>query len=305
MPKISVEPYDDTTGSSWLICFTCGTQFPTADRSARKTCHICDDPRQYVPAAGQSFTTLASLRSLGYRNEFTPYEHDPRVVFVTTTPKLGIGQRAAILRTASGNVMWDCVALLDDETEETVRAMGGLEAIVISHPHYYTTHVQWARRFRCPVYVAAEDRSWTTLSSSHQVSLTETETDITGDVKAIKLGGHFPGSLVLLFEGKRLFVADTLVTTPAGLGKWRVDALGETREKPPGLNSFAFMWSIPNYIPLDSKEMARMWAVLKNYDFQATHGAFAGLDIEDKDVKGRVRESMLIQAKFAGGSLDL
>lgn len=32
-------------------------------------------------------------------------------------------------------------------------------------------------------------------------------------VKAIKVGGHFPGSLVLLWE-KKLFVADSLVTTP-------------------------------------------------------------------------------------------
>lgn len=34
-----------------------------------------------------------------------------------------------------------------------------------------------------------------------------------GVVKAIKVGGHFPGSLVLLWE-KKLFVADSLVTTP-------------------------------------------------------------------------------------------
>jgi hypothetical protein len=58
-------------------------------------------------------------------------------------------------------------------------------------------------------------------------------------VKAIKLGGHFPGSLVLLSEG-RLLIADTLMTTPAGIGKW------EPRERPEGANTFCFMWSIPN-----------------------------------------------------------
>lgn len=57
--------------------------------------------------------------------------------------------------------------------------------------------------------------------------------------KAIKVGGHFPGSLVLLHD-KRLLVADTMMPTPAGVGDW-----GE-KGRPKGMNSFAFMWSYPN-----------------------------------------------------------
>ncbi|TFB01614.1 Uncharacterized protein CCMA1212_006532 [Trichoderma ghanense] len=293
------EPYDDTISSSWLICNTCGTQFPTADRSALRTCYICDDPRQYVPPSGQSFTTLADIRATGRRNEFTPYRHDERVVSIRTEPRFAIGQRAILIRTPAGNILWDCITLLDDQTMDKIKQLGGLEAIVISHPHFYSTHIQWARAFQCPVYTSAEDLRWTTTPSAHRKPLTEVKSQIVPGVKAIKLGGHFPGSLVLLFDG-RLFIADTLMTTPAGMGKWDVDAVGEKRQKPPGLNSFSFLWSIPNYIPLSADEIHRMWGILKAYEFRSTHGVMGGMDIEDDKVKARVLESMKIQTRAMG-----
>lgn len=240
------------------------------------------------------------------------YEADDRLTFIETTPRLAIGQRAVLLRTPRGNVLWDCVALLDEETVGRIQGMGGLEAIVISHPHYYSTHVQWARAFQCPVYIAAEDREWTTMPSSHTRLITQVDTDpLPGSgVTVIKLGGHFPGSLVLLFGG-RLLIADTLVTTPAGLGKWDVDGNGASRAKPSpqgggggevgvGLNTFSFLWSIPNMIPLRADELARMWGILSGYEFRATHGAFRGMDIEDGGIKGRVLASMQIQTRFMG-----
>ena len=283
---------------SWLICNACGTQFPTSDTAAVKSCHICDDPRQYVPRSGQSFTTHDALLEKGHRNEFTT--NTDTITDIITVPKFAIGQRALLIRTPAGNVLWDCLTVLDDATIAKMNELGGLKAIVISHPHYYSTHVQWARTFKCPVYLAAEDLEWTTMKSSHQVAVTAIETEIEGTgALAIKLGGHFPGSLVLLFDG-HLFIADTLMTTPAGLGKWTVDALGATRPKPAGLNSFTFLWSIPNAIPLSADEMLRMWNILKEYTFTATHGAFANVDIADESVKQRVLDSMQIQAKFMG-----
>ncbi|KAK2590945.1 hypothetical protein QQS21_011364 [Conoideocrella luteorostrata] len=295
----SPEKYNPSSTGQWLICKACGTQFPTSDRSVVKTCYICDDPRQYVPPSGQSFTTHDEL-SKNYRNEFATYESDDRLISITTTPKFGIGQRGILIRTPSGNILWDCVTLLDQETVTKITDLGGLKAIVISHPHYYSTHVQWAQAFQCPVYISSDDKVWTTMESSHQVLVRDIETSIadTGAL-AIKLGGHFPGSLVLLFDG-RLFIADTLVTTPAGLGRWEVDGTGATRAKPPGLNSFSFLWSIPNYIPLNVDELARMWGILKKYSFVSTHGAFVGLDIEDGSVKRRVLDSMQIQAMYMG-----
>lgn len=296
---ITLENYDPESSADHLICAACGTQFTSCDRSAVKTCHICDDPRQYVPPSGQSFTTMAKLQAT-HKNVFTPHAVDPRLVSITTKPNFAISQAAILIKTPAGNVLWDCLPLLDQETIDTINGMGGLKAIAISHPHYYSAHVQWARAFKCPVYLASEDMSWTTLTSSHQVAVKETETDIldTG-VKLIKLGGHFPGSFVALFDN-RLLVADTLMTTPSGKGRWDVDALGEKREKPKGHNSFSFLWSIPNYIPLNPDEIARMWGILKKYDFESTHGAFVGMDVYGRNVKGEVLESMKIQLRFMG-----
>lgn len=97
-----------------------------------------------------------------------------------------------------------------------------------------------------------------------------------------------------------LLTADTIFTTPAGLSNWEVNALGEPRSRPKDTNSYSFMWSIPNMIPLSADEIARMWGILKKYDFKSTHGLILGQDIEDVDIKNRVLESVQIQLKMMG-----
>ena len=43
-----------------------------------------------------------------------------------------------------------------------------------------------------------------------------------------------------------------------------------------------------------------MWQVLQRLDFESTHAAFVGTEIRDSGVKGRVLESMKIQARGEG-----
>ncbi|KAI0389633.1 beta-lactamase-like protein [Xylariaceae sp. FL0594] len=303
---IDYEPgsYDTNCTDSLLVCTACGTQFPTNDRQKARTCYICDDPRQFTPPAGQSFTTLAQLKSQGYKNTFTPITADPdTLVSIQTQPKFAIGQRAFLVRTPQGNVLFDCITFLDDETVAKIKSLGGLKAIVISHPHYYSAHLHWARTFDCPVYLSDEDQGWLAQrerAGRHQLFLREQTTDLFGTT-VLKLGGHFPGSLVLLYD-KRLLIADTLVTTPSGLGSYEADALGNPRETPPGLNTFAFMWSIPNMIPLGPRDIERMWAILKQHEFASTHGAFPGLDVvrSPQVMKQKLLESMQIQLLQSG-----
>jgi hypothetical protein len=295
--------YNPTATDANLVCVACGTQFPTTDRAALPTCFICDDPRQYTPRTGQAFTTMGDVRA-AHKNEFTRMpisdNDDGHFTEITTHPKLAIGQRAILISTPAGNVLWDCLTLLDGATAAAINARGGLAAVVISHPHYYSSHAEWGEAFDCPVYLASEDRAWIAARPSPRHRFIEdTEAEVVPGVRAIKLGGHFPGSLVLLYEG-RLLIADTLLTTPAGMGSWKTDALGNPRQRPEGMNTFAFMWSIPNSIPLSGEEVFRMWSILKKYDFRSTHGAFATQDIEDENIKQRVLDSMKIQTKYAG-----
>ena len=292
-----------------LICSACGTQYDVDDSAMLSSCRICDDPRQYVPPAGQAFTRAVDMKRRGYRNQWRQFDDDDRFWSIWTEPKFAIGQRAILVKTPLGNILWDCITYLDAETIERINALGGLAAIVISHPHYYTTHLDWADAFDCPVYLSWEDKQWLNrldrLGKARTfIEGSEEEIEVRGErtgVKALKLGGHFPGSLACLAFG-RLLVADTLVTTPSGVGSWD----GAKGGRPEGMNSYAFMWSIPNMIPLPPDTIARMWNVLRNHEFTSTHGAFVGTDIRDASggssagVKRRVLESMQIQVKTMG-----
>ena len=113
------------------ICSNCGTSYPDTDAPPSR-CLICDDERQYVPRGGQAWITQEELAS-GHVNAWRQLETN--LFEIHTLPQFGIRQRALLLRTSAGNILWDCIALLDDATEVLVRALGGLRAIAISHPH--------------------------------------------------------------------------------------------------------------------------------------------------------------------------
>lgn len=109
---------------------------------------------------------------------------------ITTTPKFAIGQRCILLQTSAGNVLWDCVTFLDQETVQFIHAKGGLKAIVISHPHYYATHLDWAETFQCPVYLAAEDEEWLNREDENEWRrfIRDGTEEIVKGVTAVKVG---------------------------------------------------------------------------------------------------------------------
>src|SRR5918996_4036919 len=111
------------------ICVTCGTQFADSDTQPAE-CAICTDPRQYVPEEGQRWTTLGELRA-GHRNEI---RDDGGLTGIGVEPWFAIGQRALLV----DNLMWDCIHLVDEAAAEEVERRGGLPAIALSPPHYYT-----------------------------------------------------------------------------------------------------------------------------------------------------------------------
>jgi len=66
-----------------------------------------------------------------YRNKFTQDEVDPSIWSICTEPKFGIGQRCMLLQTEHGNVLWDLVTLLDQETIEWVSPRSAILAEVM------------------------------------------------------------------------------------------------------------------------------------------------------------------------------
>src|SRR5216683_917215 len=75
----------------------------------------------------------------------------PDLYGISTVPTFAIGQRAFLIRTPVGNVLWDCLSFLDDSTTEIIRGLGGIMAVAVSHPHFYSAMASWGRAFDCPV----------------------------------------------------------------------------------------------------------------------------------------------------------
>jgi hypothetical protein len=233
-----------------FICKACGTQFPDAD-TPPASCPICTDWRQYVPAAtGQQWTTLAELAS---DHENTIREQG-ELVGIGTTPSFAIGQRALLVPFGDGNLLWDCITLLDDATAAEVERRGGLDAIAISHPHYYSCMVEWAHRFDCPIHLHAADAQWV-MRSDPAISFWEGERlELGHDLTLIRGGGHFDGGTILHRPGAIL--------------------VGDIIQVIPDRSHVGFMWSYPNLVPLPDAEVQRIAAAVEPFAYEAIYGAW-------------------------------
>lgn len=247
---------DKITGC--YICITCGSQFAETAGTPVE-CPICLDERQYVRAGGQEWTTLEIMRQERWKNAIRKQE--PRLFGIGTEPKFGIGQRALLIQARGGNVLWDCVTFLDEETIHAVRELGGISAIAISHPHYYSTMVEWSRAFGdAPIYLHEAERKWVQRPDAN-IHFWSGETKALGEELTLhRLGGHFPGFQVLhWWEGA------------AGQG---VLFSGDQPQVCADLHWVSFMWSYPNYIPLSAPEVEYIASVLEALPFDRLYGAF-------------------------------
>jgi hypothetical protein len=237
-----------------FICVTCGTQFDESEQPPAE-CPICTDPRQYVPPDGQQWTTLAQLAS-EHENEIRP---EGELVGIGTAPKFAIGQRALLVPWGDSNLLWDCVSLLDDATAEEVEHRGGLRAIAISHPHYYSCMLEWAHRFACPIHLHAADAQWV-MRPGHPIRHWEGDTLELGDgLTLIRAGGHFPGGTIL----HRADGAGALLT-------------GDIIQVVPDRSHVGFMWSYPNLVPLPDDEVGRIAAAVEPFAYETIYGAWWG-----------------------------
>jgi hypothetical protein len=238
-----------------LICSTCGTSFDEAGEG--RECPICLDERQYVPPSGQSWTTPETLAR---RHANCWRQLEPGLFSIQTIPAFAINQRALLLRTPTGNILWDCIALLDDVTKELVLSLGGLSAIAVSHPHYYTTMQDWAEAFGAPIYLHAADREWVCRPSEAIRFWDEDALSLAPNVSLVHGGGHFAGGTVLHW------------TADDGAG---VLLAGDIVQVTPSADHVTFMWSYPNMIPLGAREVKDVADRLAAWPFERIYGAFS------------------------------
>jgi hypothetical protein len=256
------------------ICVTCGSQFSPSDVPPTR-CAICEDERQYVPSTGQRWTTLDALRAT-HRGAVKRLE--PDLYGIGVEPRFAIGQRALLVRTPAGNVLWDCVALIDDAVVDMIRGLGGLTAIAISHPHYYTTMVEWARAFDVPVLLHAADREWVMRPDS-AIQFWDGETRaLAGGLTLVRCGGHFEGGTVLHW--------------PAGADGRGALFTGDIIQLLPDKRWVSFMRSYPNLIPLDARRVEGIVRAAEPFAYDRLYGAWWDLWVGSgaKDVVARSAE---------------
>ncbi|HSJ04340.1 MAG TPA: MBL fold metallo-hydrolase [Verrucomicrobium sp.] len=262
-------------GALPYICITCGSQF-TPTVGPPKECPVCLDERQYVGTNGQQWAVLAEMKQQGgWKNVIR--ELEPGLYGIGTEPKFGIGQRAVLVQTPKGNVLWDCISYLDDATIQAVKALGGISAIAISHPHYYSSMVEWSRAFdNAPIHLHEADRQWV-MRPDANIQYWSGATKSLGDgLTLINTGGHFEGFQVLHWA--------------AGTGGKGTVLAGDQPQVAADRKWVSFMYSYPNFIPLNAPVIQRIVRALEPYGYEHLYGAFWASFVE-KDAKNRVRLS--------------
>jgi hypothetical protein len=199
------------------------------------------------------------------------------VLGIGTEPRFAIGQRAIVLQTKQGNILWDCIANLDAATVTLLNGIGGITAIAISHPHFYTSMVDWAHAFKAPIYLHDADQDWISRTDA-SIELWSGDTKpILDGVTLVRCGGHFPGGTVLHWadgaDGRGILCTGDVVTVA-------VDR-----------KYVSFMRSYPNLIPLSEAEVSRIGQSLEPFRFEELYGHYFDRVIE-RDAKNVVRASV-------------
>jgi hypothetical protein len=260
------------------ICVTCGVQYG----GDRPDCPICLDERQWVGWDGQEWTSLARLRAAGHRGRIE--DEGPDVTGIGAAPPTSIGQRALLVRTPAGNVLWDMITYLDDEMLAQVAELGGVDAIALSHPHFYGSMIEWAHAFDAPVYIHEKDREWVARPDDAVTFWGGRSREILDGLTLINAGVHFEGGQVLHRAPRpgadgALFTGDIFTVVPDR--RW-----------------MSFMFSYPNLIPERPRTVRRAIEMMQPYQFGRVYGGWWRRNVET-DGAAALRRSADRYLRFA------
>lgn len=247
-----------------VLCATCGVE---SGEPLPPICPICDDERQWVPEAGQRWSSIEQQQRDGIRVDLE--ELEPGLWAITSAPSVGIGQRALLVRTTRGNLLWDPIGTITRAAAERVRELGGIAVVAASHPHMFGVQCAWADALDARVLVNERDAAW--IQRPHaRIELWGDELEVVPGVRLIRFGGHFPGSAMVLWE-------------QGSDGEGSLLA-GDTIQPKPDRRSLGFMRSFPNNIPMSPGVVRRIADQLAPLQYRRIHGNIPGQLIEDGPV---------------------
>jgi glyoxylase-like metal-dependent hydrolase (beta-lactamase superfamily II) len=245
-----------------IICSTCGTYYPLNEVPA--LCIICSEERQYIPVTGQSWTMPEDLHLL---HKVQIHQLHERLFELEINPVFAIGQRALFVLSEQGNVLWDCIPLLDAPTIEFIQSKGGLNAICFSHPHYYSNMIDWAETFDCPVFIHQNDEAHVQVKYKRIRLWSGEEIELWNGMKIMLIGGHFAGSSILYVPF---------------LSKEGTILCGDTLFLSPNKKHFSVMYSYPNRMPLPLNEMSRIKKRFDVISFDSFYGYHAPQNLSEQ-----------------------
>jgi glyoxylase-like metal-dependent hydrolase (beta-lactamase superfamily II) len=243
------------------ICEQCGAQFPD-DAAPTASCLICEDDRQFVNWKGQTWLSREQLSA----SHKVVWRDDLGLTGFAVEPGFAIAQRALLVRDKDGCVLWDCIPMITPETIEHVRSLGGLKAIAVSHPHFYGAIADWSDAFGgVPIYLHDADRQWITRLHPAIALWSGENHRISDDIILVRAGGHFAGGTIMHWragaEGRgALLTGDIAMATMDR--RW-----------------VSFMYSFPNYIPLNATAVRAIWQAVGPLAFDRLYGAWWGRNI--------------------------
>jgi hypothetical protein len=202
---------------------------------------------------------------------------DPSITGIGTEPGFAIGHRALLVQTPQGNVLWDCVSLIDEATIEAIRSRGGLRAIAVSHPHLVGSLVDLSHAFgNVPIYWHVDNREWAMRPDPAYVFWEGETCQLWDGITLIRCGGHFTGSDVLHWsEGAE--GGGALLT-------------GDTMQVARDRRFVSFMYSYPNMIPLNAKKVQHIVDSVEAYPFDRLYGGWWD-SVVATDAKAAVKRS--------------
>ncbi len=201
------------------------------------------------------------MAELGSDHSVVLREEEPGLVGVGVEPAFAIGQRALLVRTPHGNVLWDCISLLDDGARERIAELGGIDTVCMSHPHFYAAHVEFADAFGARVLIPRADEQWIRRRSP-RIEFFDDEAEPVPGVTLARIGGHFDGAAVLHW--------------PAGADGRGALLTGDTITVVPDRDWVSFMWSYPNLIPLDEPTVLDIARRVERFSFDRIYGGWWG-----------------------------
>lgn len=252
-----------------FVCETCGTQH-AASETPPAHCAICSDDRQYVGWKGQRWTTHEALLEAHEQR----LGEEAGLLAFGMEPAFAIDQRAFLIPTDAGNILWEALPMITDEAVQAIEAAGGAERIVISHPHFYASMGEWSERLGgIPISLHEADQEWIQRPHENIELWSGERLKLSDEVTLLRCGGHFPGSTALHWaKGAGALFAG--------------DALQVAKDR----RSVSFLHSYPNLLPMPTSEVEALQSRVLDFEFEKLFGYTWGRNILS-DAKGVVQAS--------------